>query len=194
MSVTQNTLQAIFKAPMTAGEIASAIGKSEADAKKTLSALVSTKHVVRQTGIDQTVEYRITPDGIARCVRNKLAAASSAPTPDSEKPMVAEQTEEFVEPPAPADDAPVTIADEAPEPQVAEPVAEDARGTEIGSEPDESLYFVEHPEDGFVPIDHEGDAATLECEICASTGKSVPIYLATRIGAAVIAAHFVRGL
>ncbi len=216
MSTSQNILKAILKGPMTAGEIAAAIGESEPYAKKTLSALMHTKHVVRQTGIDQTVEYKITSEGRQRCIRNKLEHSAIAATDDAESPAAADDREAdpviIEEPPVPAVEPtanPMTdpIDPDAPAAPVVDPgVLDDEQAPaeeeiticEIPAEipvafPAALGYALLHPEQGLIRAGRSEDKALARARTLSNkTGKSIRVFRLQPIGTAVPTAVFIR--
>jgi DNA-binding MarR family transcriptional regulator len=117
MSVSQKIMGLIVKGPMTLGELAEALGKTETETKKSISPLISNRFVLRTRGLDETIEYKITPEGIEYHRRHLATLApvernDETPEHDAQPEAAAEESASVIAEPGPAEEHPLTEAQE----------------------------------------------------------------------------------
>lgn len=206
MSVSQKIMGLIVKGPMTLGELAEALGKTDTETKHSISTLISKRFVLRTRGLDETIEYKISPEGIEYHRRHLATLAhvqrnDETPEHDAQPEAAAVEAASVVAEPGPAEEQPLTkehedVTEDAGEPADPEADRIPCSASELAAKEDGSitdLYLCEGTEKGEMYVFRsETDAVEKSKEISAFSGVDVFVLRASVIGVAKHTVQFFR--
>ena len=159
MSVSQKIMGLIVKGPMTLGELAEALGKTETETKHSISSLISKRFVLRTRGLDETIEYKITPEGI-EYHRRHLATLSPVERND-------ETPEHDAQPEAAAEEAASVVAEPGPDEDHAPIVEQEAVTADAGEPADAGAARIPFR---FAEMFEKSDGSFTDLYVCDQTG------------------------
>lgn len=206
MSVSQKIMGLILGGPLTLGELAEALGKTETETKHAISPLISKRYVLRTRGLDETIEYKISPEGIGYHRRHLATLAHVEQIDDGPKPEVPPEVaaveedrvvaEPELEEELPLTEAPEAITADAGEPSAPEKDRIPCRISALSEQEDDPLsdtYMCEGGEKGyFYVFRSEHEAVNKAIEISSISGVDVYVFRTYLIGVAKHTVQFFR--